>query len=75
VRSDSFFHSGNYDAILPCIRLITWLDPTGWTPTRTGAWHLMYNFTDTDQRSDRRYLPAGLSLLREGIANPPSSTT
>jgi tetratricopeptide (TPR) repeat protein len=72
VRADSFFHSGNYDAILPVIRLITWLDPNWLDPYATGAWHLMYNFTDTDQRSDRRYLPAGLSLLKEGIANNPS---
>ncbi len=72
VRSDSFFHSGNYDAILPCIRLITWLDPNWLDPYATGAWHLMYNFTDTDQRSDRRYLPAGLSLLKEGITNNPT---
>ncbi|MBC8101599.1 MAG: hypothetical protein H7Z41_03315 [Cytophagales bacterium] len=69
VRSDTFFHSGNYDAILPCIRLITWLDPNWLDPYATGAWHMMYNFTDTDQRSDRRYLPAGLALLKEGIDN------
>jgi tetratricopeptide (TPR) repeat protein len=69
VRSDSFFHSGNYDAILPLIRLITWLDPNWLDPYATGAWHLTYNFTDTDQRSDRRYLPAGVALLNEGIAN------
>jgi len=69
VRSDSFFHSGNYDAILPLIRLITWLDPNWLDPYATGAWHMMYNFTDTDQRSDRRYLPAGIALLKEGIAN------
>jgi tetratricopeptide (TPR) repeat protein len=69
VRSDSFFHSGNYDAILPMIRLITWLDPNWLDPYATGAWHLTYNFTDTDQRSDRRYLPAGVALLNEGIRN------
>ncbi|GAB4460855.1 MAG: hypothetical protein OHK0029_25400 [Armatimonadaceae bacterium] len=69
VRADSFFHSGNYDAILPVIRLITWLDPNWLDPYATGAWHLTYNFTDTDQRSDRRYLPAGVALLNEGIAN------
>ena len=68
VRADSFFHSGNYDAILPIIRLITWLDPNWLDVYSTGAWHLMYNFTDTDQRSDRRYLPVGLALLDEGIA-------
>lgn len=72
VRSDSFFHSGNYDAILPLIRLITWLDPNWLDPYATGAWHLTYNFTDTDQRSDRRYLPAGVALLNEGIANNPN---
>jgi tetratricopeptide (TPR) repeat protein len=69
VRTDSFFHSGNYDAILPMLRLITWLDPNWMDVYATGAWHLMYNFTDTDQRSDRRYLAPGISLLNEGIAN------
>jgi tetratricopeptide (TPR) repeat protein len=67
VRADSFFHSGNYDAILPLLRLITWLDPNWLDVYSTGAWHLMYNFTDTDQRSDRRYLPVGIALLNEGI--------
>jgi len=71
VRSDSFFHSGNYDAILPMIRLITWLDPNWLDPYATGAWHITYNFTDTDQRSDRRYLPAGVALLNEGIQSNP----
>jgi tetratricopeptide (TPR) repeat protein len=71
VRSDSLFHAGNYDGILPLIRLITWLDPNWLDPYSTGAWHLTYNFTDTDQRSDRRYLPAGVALLNEGIANNP----
>src|ERR671932_299656 len=27
VRADSFFHQGNYDAILPLVRIITRLDP------------------------------------------------
>jgi hypothetical protein len=71
VRSDSFFHQGNYDAILPLIRMITWLDPNWMDVYATGGWHMMYNFTDTDQRSDRRYLVPGLALLNEGIANNP----
>jgi tetratricopeptide (TPR) repeat protein len=71
VRTDSFFHSGNYDAVLPMLRMITWLDPN-WTDVyATGGWHITYNFTDTDQRSDRRYLPPGLAFLSEGIANNP----
>ena len=71
VRTDEFFHSGNYDAILPMIRLITWLDPNWLDVYATGAWHMMYNFTDTDQRSDRRYLGPGMALLNEGIENNP----
>ncbi|MBC8134332.1 MAG: hypothetical protein H8F28_00405 [Fibrella sp.] len=71
VRTDTFFHSGNYDAVLPMIRMITWLDPNWMDVYATGAWHLMYNFTDTDQRSDRRYLGPGVALLNEGIANNP----
>ena len=27
VRADSFFDEGNYDAVLPLLRLVTWLDP------------------------------------------------
>jgi tetratricopeptide (TPR) repeat protein len=54
------------------IRLITWLDPNWMDVYATGAWHLMYNFTDTDQRSDRRYLGPGIALLNEGIANNPT---
>ena len=74
VRSDSFFHQGNYDAILPLIRMITWLDPNWLDVYATGAWHMMYNFTDEDQRSDRRYLVPGLALLNEGIRNNRMST-
>ena len=71
VRADSFFHQGNYDAILPMIRLITWLDPNWLDVYATGAWHMMYNFTDEENRSDRRYLVPGLALLNEGIRNNP----
>lgn len=71
VRADSFFHQGNYDAILPLIRIITWMDPNFLDVYATGAWHLTYNFTDEEQRSDRRYLPAGRALLNEMIQNNP----
>ncbi len=71
VRADEFFHEGNYDAILPIIRLVTWLDPRNIDVFCTGAWHIGYNFTDTEQRSDRRYLPAAIRLLDEGAAANP----
>ena len=71
VRCDEFFHSGDYDAILPLVRLITWLDPHADNIFITGAWHLAYNFTDSSERSDRRYIAPSQALLDEGIANNP----
>jgi tetratricopeptide (TPR) repeat protein len=72
VRCDEFFHSGDYDAILPLVRLITWLDPHADNVYVTGAWHLDYNYTDASERSDRRYIAPALSLLDEGITNNPN---
>lgn len=72
VRADGFFHSGNYDAVLPMLRLVTWLDPHNLDVYSTGAWHMGYNFTDEAQRSDRRYIPLALKFLDEGIANNPN---
>src|SRR5579883_1826866 len=74
VRTDEFFDEGNYDAIVPMVRIITWLDPHNLDVYQTGAWHLDYNFTDSEQRSDRRYIPFALSLMKEGIANNPTIT-
>lgn len=71
VRADEFFHSGDYDAILPIVRMVTWLDPHQLDVYITGAWHLAYNFTDSNERSDRRYIPAAQKLLEEGDANNP----
>src|SRR5688572_14985390 len=45
VRADSFFDTGNYDAVLPIIRLVTWLDPKQVDVYATGMWHIAYNFT------------------------------
>ncbi|MBL8061328.1 MAG: hypothetical protein JNK63_11540 [Chthonomonas sp.] len=66
VRADSFFDSGNYDAILPIIRLVTVLDPKQIDVYSTGMWHIAYNFTDEESRSDRRYVPTALALGSEG---------
>ncbi len=71
VRTDDFFDKGDYEAITPMIRIITWLDPHNIDVYETGAWHMDYNFTDTDQRSDRRYIPLSLALMNEGIVNNP----
>ena len=71
VRTDEFFHNGDYESIMPMIRLITWLDPHQIDVYETGAWHMDYNFTDSQERSDRRYLPMSMALINEGIANNP----
>lgn len=71
VRCDDFFHDGNFEAIIPLIRIITWLDPHNMDVYCTGAWHMAYNFTDSHERSDWRYLPPAIALLKEAIANNP----
>lgn len=72
IRADDFFHEGDYTAIVPIVRLVTWLDPHNIDAFTTGAWHLDYNFVDDkNQMSDKRYIPASIALLKEGIkANP-----
>lgn len=73
VRTDSFFDDGNYDAILPMIRLVTILDPHQIDVYATGMWHIGYNFTDDEQRSDRRYLASAIALGEEGAKNNPDT--
>jgi hypothetical protein len=73
VRADAFFDSGNYDAILPIIRLVTILDPKQLDVYATGMWHIGYNFTDEEQRSDRRYIPSALALGKEGARQNPET--
>ena len=73
VRADGFFDQGNYDAVLPIIRLCTILDPKQIDVYATGMWHIGYNFTDEEQRSDRRYLPSALALGKEGARQNPNT--
>ena len=73
VRADGFFDDGNYDAILPIIRLCTTLDPKQIDIYATGMWHIGYNFTDEDQRSDRRYIPSALALGKKGAEENPNT--
>jgi hypothetical protein len=73
VRADSFFDQGNYDAILPIMRLVTILDPKQIDVYATGMWHIGYNFTDEESRSDRRYLPSAIAFGQEGSKNNPNT--
>ncbi|MFN8139389.1 MAG: hypothetical protein U0R49_06285 [Fimbriimonadales bacterium] len=67
VQADEYFDSGQFDAVLPIIRLVTWLDPRQIEVYATGSWHIGYNFTDEQNRSDRRYVPIALKLLDDGV--------
>ena len=70
IRADDFFHRGQYQAIIPIVRMVTWLDPHNIDVYVTGAWHLDYNFVDeANSLSDKRYIPASIALLKEGIRN------
>ncbi len=73
IRADDFWHRGNFEAIIPIVRLVTWLDPHNIDIFITGAWHMDYNFVDRNQLSDKRYIPAAIALLKEGIANNPEN--
>lgn len=72
IRADTFFHQGQYQAIIPIVRMVTWLDPHNIDVYTTGAWHMDYNFVDQGEMSDKRYIPASIALLKEGIANNPN---
>lgn len=72
IRADEFFHRGQYQAIIPIVRIVTWLDPHNIDVFTTGAWHLDYNFVDeANSLSDKRYIPASIALMKEGIRNNP----
>jgi tetratricopeptide (TPR) repeat protein len=73
VQGDEFFDTGQFDAVLPIIRLVTILDPKQIEVYATGAWHIAYNFTDEQNRSDRRYIPLALRLLEEGVQHNPDT--
>src|SRR6266481_3314719 len=49
--------------------MVTWLDPYKLDVYITGAWHMSYNFTDSSERSDRRYISPSEHLLWEGVRN------
>ncbi len=72
VRANDFFHTGNYEAIIPLARIVTWLDPHQIDVYSVGAWHLAYNLVDAQSRGDRRYLLPAIKFLEEGIQNNPN---
>jgi len=66
VKTDDYFHEGQYEPILRMVRLITTIDPHQIDVYTTGAWHMAYNFMD------KRLIRSGLEFLEEGASNNPS---
>jgi hypothetical protein len=66
VKTDDYFHEGQYEPILRMVRMITTIDPHQIDVYTTGAWHMAYNFMD------RRLIRSGLEFLEEGVRNNPS---
>lgn len=66
IRTDDYFHRGEYRPILRLVRLITTIDPHQIDVYATGAWHMAYNFMD------KRLIPEGIQFLEEGIQNNPT---
>jgi hypothetical protein len=71
IKCDELFHEGDYAALVPLMCAIVRLDPHQIDVYATGAWHMVYNFVDSQERSDRRYIPEGLRFLTDGIENNP----
>src|SRR5829696_7161189 len=57
VKTDDYFHRGEYEPILRLVRLITTIDPHQIDVYTTGAWHMSYNFMD------KRLIRTGLEFL------------
>lgn len=66
VRTDDYFHRGEYKPILRLVKLITTIDPHQIDVYATGAWHMAYNFMD------KRLIPEGIKFLAEGTKNNPT---
>jgi hypothetical protein len=66
VKTDDYFHRGEYEPILRLVRLITVIDPHQIDVYTTGAWHMSYNFMD------KRLIKTGLEFLEGGVKNNPS---
>jgi hypothetical protein len=66
IRTDDYFHRGEYRPIIRLVKLITTIDPHQIDVYATGAWHMSYNFMD------KRLIREGIDFLKGGVENNPS---
>jgi len=66
IRTDDYFHRGEYRPIIRLVKLITTIDPHQIDVYATGAWHMSYNFMD------KRLIREGIDFLKGGVENNPN---
>lgn len=72
LRTDMYFHMGQWYKILPIYRTITFLQPHFIQAWSVAGWHMAYNIYHEAKDEDKpKWLEAGLNFLKEGIDNNP----
>lgn len=72
LRSDMYFHMGQWYKVLPIYRTITYLQPHFIQAWSVAGWHMAYNIYHEAKDEDKpKWLEAGLSFLKEGITQNP----
>jgi tetratricopeptide (TPR) repeat protein len=73
LRTDMYFHMGQWYKILPIYRTITFLQPHFIQAWSVAGWHMAYNIYHEAKEEDKpRWLEAGINFLKEGIAHNPN---
>jgi tetratricopeptide (TPR) repeat protein len=72
LRTDMYFHMGQWYKVLPLYRTITFLQPHFIQAWSVAGWHMAYNIYHEARDEDKlKWLEAGLDFLKEGIINNP----
>lgn len=72
LRTDMYFHQGQWYKVLPLYRTITFLQPHFIQAWSVAGWHLAYNIYHEAREEDKpKWLEAGLNFLKEGIIYNP----
>jgi tetratricopeptide (TPR) repeat protein len=72
LRSDMYFHMGQWYKVLPIYRTITYLQPHFIQVWSVAGWHMAYNIYHEAKDEDKpKWLEGGLNFLKEGITQNP----
>ncbi len=70
LKSDDYWHHGQWYRLLPVYRLIVTLQPHFLLVWSIGGWHMAYNLSiqESGHAESERWLREGIAFLKEGIA-------